>query len=173
MDVFPEGDQGKHAVTHYKVLERFGYVTLVQCKLETGRTHQIRAHMKFIGHPLFNDERYGGDRILKGTTFTKYKQFIQNCFEALPRPALHAKTLAFTQPATKERMCFESDLPDDMQTVLEMARLRGKQERLTDSFLLSSLKIVIHVIGNGVVNRIALNWMATNFFDQTNKLLSR
>lgn len=123
MDVYPEGDQGKHAVTHYKVLERFGYVTLVQCKLETGRTHQIRAHMKFIGHPLFNDERYGGDKILKGTTFTKYRQFIQNCFEAMPRPALHAKSLGFTQPKTGEKLSFETDLPPDMQTVLEKWRV--------------------------------------------------
>lgn len=123
MDVFPDGEFGKHAVTHYKVLERFGYVTLVQCKLETGRTHQIRAHMKHIGHPLFNDERYGGDKILKGTTFTKYKQFIQNCFEVMPRPALHAKSLGFTQPATKEQLSFETDLPEDMQIVLEKWRI--------------------------------------------------
>lgn len=123
MDVYPEGDQGKHAVTHYKVLERFGYVTLVECRLETGRTHQIRAHMKHIGHPLFNDERYGGDKILKGTTFTKYKQFIDNCFELLPRPALHAKSLGFTQPATQKRLTFETDLPDDMQQVLEKWRV--------------------------------------------------
>ena len=123
MDVFPDGSQGKHAVTHYKVLERFGYVTLVQCKLETGRTHQIRAHMKHIGHALFNDERYGGDKILKGTTFTKYKQFIENCFEIAPRAALHAKSLAFTQPATKERLQFETDLPEDMQTVIEKWRV--------------------------------------------------
>jgi len=119
MGVFPDGEQGKHAVTHYKVLERFGYVTLVQCKLETGRTHQIRAHMKYIGHPLFNDARYGGDKILKGTTFTKYKQFIDNCFDLLPRPALHAKSLGFTQPVTQERLSFETDLPEDMQQVLE------------------------------------------------------
>jgi 23S rRNA pseudouridine1911/1915/1917 synthase len=123
MDVYPDGDQGKHAVTHYKVLERFGYVTLVQCKLETGRTHQIRAHMKHIGHPLFNDERYGGEKILKGTTFTKYKQFIDNCFDLLPRPALHAKSLGFTQPVTQERMLFETDLPQDMQTVIEKWRV--------------------------------------------------
>ena len=123
MEVFPDGDFGKHAVTHFKVLERFGYVTLVQCKLETGRTHQIRAHMKYIGHTLFNDERYGGEKVLKGTTFTKYKQFIQNCFDAAPRPALHAKSLAFTQPITKERLSFETDLPDDLQTVLEKWRV--------------------------------------------------
>lgn len=123
MDVYPDGSQGKHAVTHYKVLERLGYVTLVQCKLETGRTHQIRAHMKHIGHPLFNDDRYGGDRILKGTSFTKYKQFVQNCFEVLPRPALHAKSLSFTQPVSKERMTFDTDLPDDMLTVIEKWRV--------------------------------------------------
>jgi 23S rRNA pseudouridine1911/1915/1917 synthase len=123
MDVFPEGDQGKHAVTHYRVLERFGYVTLVECKLETGRTHQIRAHMRYLGHPLFNDERYGGDTILKGTTFTKYKQFIQNCFELMPRPALHAKYLAFTQPVTKQRLQFSAQPPSDMQTVLEKWRV--------------------------------------------------
>lgn len=122
MDVFPDGSQGKHAVTHYKVLERFGYVTLVQCKLETGRTHQIRVHMKHIGHTLFNDERYGGDRLLKGTTFTKYKQFVENCFLIAPRANLHAKSLAFTQPITKERLTFESDLPNDMEAVLEKWR---------------------------------------------------
>ncbi|MBK9638589.1 MAG: RluA family pseudouridine synthase [Bacteroidetes bacterium] len=98
MDVFPEGDLGKHAVTHYKVLERFGYVTLIQCKLETGRTHQIRVHMKYIGHPLFNDASYGGERILKGTVFTKYKQYIENCFALMPRHALHAKSLGFAHP---------------------------------------------------------------------------
>jgi 23S rRNA pseudouridine1911/1915/1917 synthase len=123
MDVFPDGDQGKNAVTYYKILERFGYITLVQCKLETGRTHQIRAHMKHIGHPLFNDVRYGGDKILKGTTFTKYKQFIQNCFEILGRPALHAKTLSFTQPISGERMSFNTDLPTDMQRVIEKWRV--------------------------------------------------
>lgn len=123
MDVYPDGSQGKHAVTHYKVIERLGYVTLVQCKLETGRTHQIRAHMKHIGHPLFNDERYGGDKILKGTSFTKYKQFVQNCFDALPRPALHAKSLAFTQPVTDERLTFDTELPEDMQAVIEKWRV--------------------------------------------------
>ena len=100
MAVFEDGSEGKHAVTHYKVLQRFGYVTVVSCKLETGRTHQIRVHMKYLGHPLFNDERYGGDKILKGTTFTKYKQFIINCFKACPRHALHAKSLGFTHPKT-------------------------------------------------------------------------
>jgi 23S rRNA pseudouridine1911/1915/1917 synthase len=122
MDVFPDGEFGKHAVTHYKVVERFSYVTLVQCKLETGRTHQIRAHFKYIGHNLFNDARYGGDQILKGTTFTKYKQFVDNCFKILPRQALHAKTLGFEHPTTKKMMRFDSELPDDMQACLEKWR---------------------------------------------------
>ncbi|RUA12456.1 MAG: RNA pseudouridine synthase [Flavobacteriia bacterium] len=122
MDVFPEGDFGKHAVTHYKVIERFNYVTLVQCKLETGRTHQIRAHFKYIGHPLFNDARYGGDRIVKGTTFTKYKQFVENCFKILPRQALHAKILGFTHPVTREFLSFDSKIPDDMEQCLEKWR---------------------------------------------------
>ncbi|GGH77099.1 RluA family pseudouridine synthase [Phaeocystidibacter marisrubri] len=122
MSVFPEGDHGKHAVTHYKVLERLGYVTVVSCKLETGRTHQIRAHFKFIGHPLFNDEEYGGDKILKGTLFTKYKQFVQNCFDACPRQALHARRLAFDHPTTGERMEFVREIPEDMQTVIEKFR---------------------------------------------------
>jgi 23S rRNA pseudouridine1911/1915/1917 synthase len=126
MAVFPEGDIGKHAVTHYKVLERFGYVTLVSCKLETGRTHQIRVHMKYIGHTLFNDERYGGDLILKGTTFTKYKQFIDNCFKTLPRQALHAKTLGFTHPVTKEFMSFDTELPQDMKDCIEKWRNYAK-----------------------------------------------
>jgi 23S rRNA pseudouridine1911/1915/1917 synthase len=117
--VFPEGDHGKHAVTHYKVLKRYGYVTLVECKLETGRTHQIRIHMKHIGHTLFGDFEYGGDRVLKGTTFTKYKQFVQNCLDLLPRQALHARTLSFTHPTTGEWMSFESELPADMQAVLD------------------------------------------------------
>lgn len=117
--VFPNGDHGKHAVTHYKVLQRFGYVTLVECKLETGRTHQIRVHMKHIGHTLFGDFEYGGDKILKGTTFSKYKQFVQNCFDLLPRQGLHAKSLAFTHPVTGEWMTFESAIPDDMQAVIE------------------------------------------------------
>lgn len=110
-----EADKGKPAVTHYKVLERLGYVTLVSCKLETGRTHQIRVHMKHIGHTLFNDERYGGEKILKGTTFTKYKQFVDNCFKILPRQALHAKTLGFEHPTTGEFMRFSTEIPDDMQ----------------------------------------------------------
>ncbi|WP_430811337.1 MULTISPECIES: RluA family pseudouridine synthase [unclassified Carboxylicivirga] len=122
MAVFPEGDRGKHAVTHYKVLERLGYVTLVECRLETGRTHQIRAHMKYLGHPLFNDERYGGHNILKGTTFTKYKQFVQNCFKILPRQALHAKTLGFVHPSTKEYIDFNTEIPDDMMECIEKWR---------------------------------------------------
>jgi 23S rRNA pseudouridine1911/1915/1917 synthase len=119
MEVFPDEDYGKHAVTHYKVLKRYGYVTLIECKLETGRTHQIRVHMKHIGHTLFNDLEYGGDRILKGTSFSKYKQFVNNCFKILPRQALHAKSLGFEHPKTGEWMQFESDLPDDMIATLE------------------------------------------------------
>ena len=122
ISVFPEGEFGKHAVTHYKVLEQLGYVTLVQCVLETGRTHQIRAHMKHIGHTLFNDERYGGNEILKGTTFTKYKQFVQNCFKILPRQALHAKSLGFMHPHTGEKMTFECELPQDMTMAIEKWR---------------------------------------------------
>jgi 23S rRNA pseudouridine1911/1915/1917 synthase len=122
MAVFEDPEIGKPAITHYKVLERFGYVTLVSCVLETGRTHQIRVHMKHIGHPLFNDERYGGNLILKGTTFTKYKQFIDNCFKALPRQALHAKTLGFVHPTTAEMMRFDTEIPQDMQDVIEKWR---------------------------------------------------
>lgn len=122
MDVFPDGDYGKHAVTHYKVLERFGYVTLIECKLETGRTHQIRVHLKFAGHPLFNDETYGGEKILKGTTFTKYRQFIENCFSLMPRHALHAKTLGFIHPTTREKVLFDSPIPEDFENVLEKWR---------------------------------------------------
>ncbi len=114
-----EADKGKPAVTHYKVLERLGYVTLVSCKLETGRTHQIRVHMKHIGHTLFNDERYGGNLILKGTTFTKYKQFVENCYKVLPRQALHAKTLGFMHPTKKEFMSFDTPIPQDMQDCIE------------------------------------------------------
>lgn len=111
MAVFPKGDYGKHAVTHYKVLERFGYVTLVECKLETGRTHQIRAHFQHIGNPLFNDPDYGGNKILKGTQSTLYKRFVENCFDLLPGQALHAKTLGFVQPSNKKRLSFNSELP--------------------------------------------------------------
>ncbi len=122
MSVFPDGDFGKPAVSHYKVIERFNYVTLVECRLETGRTHQIRAHFKYIGHTLFNDARYGGDAVLKGTTFTKYKQFVENCFKTLPRQALHAKTLGFIHPVTKEMMRFDSEVPEDIQAALEKWR---------------------------------------------------
>ena len=127
--VFPEGENpfAKHAVTHYKVLERFGYVTLVECRLETVRTHQIRVHMKHIGHTLFNDERYGGNVILKGSTSAYYKLFVKNCFFACPRQALHAKTLGFVHPTTKEYMHFESELPDDMQELIDMWRAYGKE----------------------------------------------
>ncbi len=117
--VYDDPDEGKHAVTHYRVLKRLGYTTLVECRLETGRTHQIRVHMKHIGHTLFNDKEYGGDTILKGTTFTKYKQFVQNCFAACPRQALHAKTLGFTHPKTGEFMSFDSPLPEDMAALIE------------------------------------------------------
>jgi 23S rRNA pseudouridine1911/1915/1917 synthase len=119
MCVFADGSEGKHAVTHYKVIDRIGYVNLVECKLETGRTHQIRVHFKHIGHPLFNDETYGGDAILKGTTFSKYKQFVENCFEICPRQALHAKSLAFKHPSTGEWMMFDSNLPTDMQQLID------------------------------------------------------
>jgi len=127
-----DGDKGKPAVTHYKVLERFGYVTLVSCKLETGRTHQIRVHMKHIGHTLFNDERYGGNLILKGTTFTKYKQFVDNCFKVLPRQALHAKTLGFEHPITKEFMRFDSEIPQDMQDCIEKWRTYSTAKSFDD-----------------------------------------
>lgn len=123
MDVYPpDSGIGKHAVTHYKVIERLGYITMVECRLETGRTHQIRAHFRHIGHPLFNDERYGGDQILKGTTFAKYKQFVSNCFEVLPRQALHAKTLGFMHPVTGEYMQFDSELPADIVECAERWR---------------------------------------------------
>jgi len=129
MQVFPEGDQGKEAVTHYKVIERLGYVTLVSCSLETGRTHQIRVHLKYIGHTLFNDERYGGNKILKGTTFTKYKQFVDNAFKILPRQALHAKTLGFIHPVSGKKMRFDSALPEDMAQCIEKWRLYAKHSR--------------------------------------------
>jgi 23S rRNA pseudouridine1911/1915/1917 synthase len=122
MDVFEDESFGKPAITHYKVLEDLRYVSLIQCQLETGRTHQIRAHMKHIGHPLFNDGRYGGDKILKGTTFTKYKQFVDNCFKLLPRQALHAKTLGFEHPITKKVLTFNTDLPEDFTACLEKWR---------------------------------------------------
>ena len=132
MAVHESDEKGKHAVTHYKVLERFGYVTLVSCQLETGRTHQIRVHMKHIGHTLFNDERYGGDSILKGTTFTKYKQFVENCFKVLPRQALHAKTLGFEHPITKEFLRFDSPIPQDLQECIEKWRVYSKAQTFTE-----------------------------------------
>ena len=131
MYTFPEGSEhGKHAVTHYKVLERFGYITLVECKLETGRTHQIRVHFKSIGHPLFNDNEYGGDIILKGLNTNKYKQFVQNSFELLPRQALHAKTLGITHPISGEKLFFDSEIPADMQAVIDKWRKYAKDKEL-------------------------------------------
>ena len=133
MTVFPDGDQGKAAITHYEVVERFGYVTLVKCVLETGRTHQIRAHMKHIGHTLFNDARYGGDKILKGTTFTKYKQFVDNCFKQLPRQALHARTLGFVHPTTAQKLSFECPLPDDFAGALDKWHAYAQHKHLGNS----------------------------------------
>jgi len=127
---FPDASQGKHAVTHYKVLERLGYVSLIQCKLETGRTHQIRAHMKHIGHPLFSDETYGGRRIVKGTVFSKYRQFVENCFDILPRQALHARSLGFRHPSDGRNMYFEVDPPDDFQQVLQRWRNYSSRKEL-------------------------------------------
>lgn len=126
--VFPEGDFGKRAVTHYKVIERFGYTTLVECRLETGRTHQIRVHMEWLGHPLFNDDRYGGEKIVKGTTYNKYRQFVQNCFEIMPRHALHAQTLGFTHPKGGHRLLFTSDLPKDFSSVIEKWRTFSQRD---------------------------------------------
>jgi 23S rRNA pseudouridine1911/1915/1917 synthase len=122
MAVYDDETKGKWSVTHYKVLERFNYVTLIECQLETGRTHQIRAHMKQIGHPLFNDSTYGGDKILKGTVFNKYRQFVENCFEILPRQALHAKSLGFIHPTTRKFIHFETELPEDISSVIEKWR---------------------------------------------------
>ncbi len=122
MSVFPDGDYGKEATTHYKTIDTFGYVSLVECQLETGRTHQIRAHFKYLGHPLFNDATYGGDEILKGTTFTKYKQYVKNCFKILPRQALHAKYLGFIHPSSKKFIEFDSDLPEDMESAISKWR---------------------------------------------------
>jgi 23S rRNA pseudouridine1911/1915/1917 synthase len=132
MTVFPDAEQGKRAITHYKVLEDLGYISLIECRLETGRTHQIRIHMKYIGHPLFNDADYGGNLILKGTTFSKYRQFIENCFKVLPRQALHAKELGFTHPETKEWLQFNSELPEDMEEVVRKWRtyLGGRTQDL-------------------------------------------
>ena len=120
--VFPEGDYGKHAITHYKVLERFGYVTMIECQLETGRTHQIRVHMRYIGHPMFNDDNYGGSEILKGTTFSKFKQFVNNCFKICPRQALHARSLGFIHPTSGNKMFFEKLFPPDMEAMIEKWR---------------------------------------------------
>lgn len=122
MDVFPEGDYGKAAVTHYKVIERFMYVTLIECRLETGRTHQIRVHMKHLRHPLFNDATYGGDKIVKGTVYAKYKKFVENCFALLPRQALHAKSIGFVHPVTRQEVFFESNLPQDFSEVINKWR---------------------------------------------------
>ena len=133
MTVFPDGEQGKAAVTHYEVVERFGYVTLVKCVLETGRTHQIRAHMKHIGHTLFSDARYGGDKILKGTTFTKYKQFVDNCFKQLPRQALHARTLGFVHPTTAKKLSFECPLPADFAGALDKWHAYAQHKHLGNS----------------------------------------
>ncbi|MEO6071370.1 MAG: pseudouridine synthase, partial [Chitinophagaceae bacterium] len=121
-EAYPEGDHGKDATTHFTVLERFNYVTLIECVLETGRTHQIRVHMKYLGHPLFNDDFYGGYKIVKGTVYTKYKQFVDNCFTICKRQALHAKTLGFTHPSTGELMLFDTQLPPDMDGLLEKWR---------------------------------------------------
>lgn len=132
MQVFKDDTEGKNAITHYKVLEDLGYISLIECKLETGRTHQIRVHFSHIKHPLFNDEEYGGNQILKGTTFTKYQQFIKNCFKILPRQALHAKSLAFNHPVTGKRLSFDSNLPDDMIQVIEKWRkyISGRESTL-------------------------------------------
>ncbi|MFK7758298.1 MAG: RluA family pseudouridine synthase [Flavobacteriales bacterium] len=130
MEVYEDPNIGKHAVTHYRVIKRFGYVTLVECKLETGRTHQIRIHMKHIGHPLFNDIEYGGDKILKGTVFTKYKQFVMNCFQLIPGQALHAKSLGFEHPKTGEMLHFETDVPEGYQALLDKWDAYSKQMNL-------------------------------------------
>ena len=129
MAVFPDGEFGKYAKTNYQVLERLGYISLVECKLETGRTHQIRVHFQHINHPLFNDHEYGGNKILKGTTFTKYKQFVENCFRIIPRQSLHAKSLAFEHPKTGKWLQFNSDIPKDMQEVIEKWRVYAKHKK--------------------------------------------
>jgi len=142
MTVFPDGDQGKEAITHYEVVERFGYTTLLRCQLETGRTHQIRAHLKSIGHTLFSDARYGGNHILKGTTFTKYKQFVDNCFKLLPRQALHAQTLGFVHPISGKSMSFEAALPNDMLAALDKWRHYAKHRLgLSIQFIINTLNI--------------------------------
>ena len=130
MIVYEDMEGGKEAITNYKVIERFGYVTLISCRLQTGRTHQIRVHMKYLGHTLFNDERYGGNKILKGTVYSKYKQFVDNCFRLLPRQALHAKTLGFIHPKSKEKISFNSDIPEDIASVIDKLRLYSKHKNL-------------------------------------------
>ena len=129
MSVFLNEDYGKYAKTNYKVLERFGYVSLLECKLDTGRTHQIRVHLQYVKHPLFNDSEYGGDKVLKGTTFTKYKQFVENCFKIIPRQSLHAKSLSFNHPETGVRMSFDSELPEDLENVLFKWRNYSKHQK--------------------------------------------
>ena len=133
--VFPEGEEGKHAITHFEVVEKLYYVSLIKCRLETGRTHQIRVHMKYKGHTLFNDERYGGNRILKGTIFSKYKQFVENCFTILPRQGLHARLLGFVHPTTEKAMLFETDLPEDMSKVLDKWRnyVKSRKENIGET----------------------------------------
>ena len=132
MDVFQEEEKGKQSITHFNVIERFNYVTLIECQLETGRTHQIRVHMKYIGHPLFNDNEYGGDRILKGTRFSKYKQFVQNCFKILPRQALHAQSLGFLHPKTGKKINFSSNLPNDFEKLIKKWRTYSSSSSLTN-----------------------------------------
>jgi 23S rRNA pseudouridine1911/1915/1917 synthase len=129
---YPDGEHGKEAITHYTVLERFGYVTLIECRLETGRTHQIRVHMAHIGHPLFNDDTYGGDRIVKGTVFAKFKQFVDNCFTICARQALHAKTIGFVHPTTRKEVLFDSELADDMKQVIEKWRIYVKAKGMVE-----------------------------------------
>lgn len=130
-EAYPDGEHGKEAITHYQVLERFGYTTLVRCILETGRTHQIRVHMKYLGHPLFNDDTYGGDKIVKGTVYARYRQFVENCFTLCPRHALHARTLGFVHPVSGKEMFFEADLPPDIQAVIDKWRSYAEQKNIT------------------------------------------
>ncbi|MDX1954873.1 MAG: RluA family pseudouridine synthase [Chitinophagaceae bacterium] len=129
-EAYPEGEHGKEAITHYQVLERFGYTTLVRCILETGRTHQIRVHMKYLGHPLFNDDTYGGDKIVKGTVYARYRQFVENCFALCPRHALHARTLGFVHPVSGKELFFEADLPSDIQSVIDKWRSYAEQKNI-------------------------------------------
>ncbi|MBL7751396.1 MAG: RluA family pseudouridine synthase [Chitinophagaceae bacterium] len=129
-EAYPDGEHGKEAITHYQVLERFGYTTLVRCILETGRTHQIRVHMKYLGHPLFNDDTYGGDKIVKGTVYARYRQFVENCFALCPRHALHARTLGFVHPVSGKELFFEADLPSDIQSVIDKWRSYAEQKNI-------------------------------------------